>query len=380
MTESPQRTRGFQLGRAFGGRIIVQPSTLVMLVLLAFLFSTGGGADLTRRGFTIGLILAVLLFVSVFLHELSHAATAKALGREVHEVVITLWGGHTSFDARGLTPRDNGLTAAAGPLTNLVISGLAYALLATGAFDITLVDLVEGDITGYLIVQYLAVANLILAIFNALPGIPMDGGRVLESVVWAVTKDRWRGVIVAAWGGRVIAVGVVLYALGAPLAAGRTPTVFDVLWAGLIAVILWPAASQALRAAQHLSKREVVSAGSVMVPAIAVPYTASVDQALAAAVAAGAREVVVTGADGAVAGHFPVAIGEAVPAESRDATALTSVLMPVPRGSEVPPTLGGEELVMRLREWWGKTDGWVVVDSGRPVGVARLSDVMEALR
>ncbi|WP_084040119.1 site-2 protease family protein [Demequina sp. NBRC 110053] len=380
MTDAPQRTRGFQLGRAFGGRIIVQPSTLLMLVLLAFLFSTGGGAELTRRGFTIGLILAVLLFVSVFLHELSHAATAKALGREVHEVVITLWGGHTSFDARGLTPRDNGLTAAAGPVTNLVISGIAYALLATGLFDVTLIDLVGGDITGYLIIQYIAIANLILAVFNALPGIPMDGGRVLESIVWAVTKDRWKGVIIAAWGGRSIAVGVVLFALGAPLAQGRTPQLFDVMWAGLIALILWPAASQALRAAQHLSKREVVTAGSVMVPAIAVPYTSSVDDALAAATRSGAREVVVTGADGAVAGHFPVAVGQAVPAESRGATTLTSVLMPTPRGCEVSPTLGGEELVGALREWWGRTDGWVVVEHGRPVGVARLSDVTEALQ
>ncbi|MFV0632702.1 site-2 protease family protein [Demequina sp.] len=380
MTDVPQRTRGFQLGSAFGGRIVVQGSTVLMLLVLAWLFATGGGADLTRRTFTIGLILALLLFVSVFLHELAHAATAKALGRDVHEIVITLWGGRTSFDATDLTPRVAGITAAAGPLANLVLAGLAYVVLISGIVDVTWIDLVEGDITGYIIVRYLVVANLVLAAFNALPGIPMDGGRVLESIVWAVTGDRWKGVTIAAWGGRVVAVGVVVVALGIPLADGRAPTLFDVVWAGLIAAILWPATTQALHAVHYLSRREGVTAGGLMVPAVAAPYTDSVAQALAAADATGAREVVVMGADGAAAGHFPVAVGQEVPEQVRHDTTLSAVLMPMARGTEVDAALAGDSLVLAMRQWWGKTDGWIVMDQGRPVGVLRLSDVMEALR
>lgn len=380
MTPEPQATRGIRLGSAFGGRIVVQPSTLLMLAVLAFFFGTNNGQELTQRGFTIGLILAVLLFVSVFLHELAHAAAARALGRQVHEVVITLWGGHTSFDARGMTPRVAGLTAIAGPAANLVIAGIAWGVLATGALDVTLIDLIEGDVTAYLLVRYLAWANLVLAIFNALPGIPMDGGRVLESVVWAVTGDRYRGVIVAAWGGRVVVLGVIAVAVGGPFAAGRAPDVFDLMWAALVAIILWPAATQALRAAKYLRQRDRLSAGTIAVPALGVPYTTSVADAIAAADAAGAREVVMLGADGAPAGHFPVDIARQVPQEDRDSTQLTSVVMPLPRGAEVPASLGGEELVNALREWWGKTDGWVVKEADRVTGVARLSDVMEALR
>ncbi|GIG54457.1 site-2 protease family protein [Demequina activiva] len=380
MSDAPRRTRGLQLGRAFGGRVIVQGSTLVMLVVLAFIFSTNGGQELTRRGFTIGLILAALLFVSVFLHELAHAATAKALGRQVHEVVITLWGGHTSFDAQGITPRVAGITAAAGPLANLAIAGLAWAALATGAFDLTLAEFVRQDLTAYQLIRYLMVANLILAAFNALPGIPMDGGRVLESIVWAVTKDRYRGVIVAAWGGRVVAIGVAAYAIGAPFAQGGRPGTFELIWAALIFMILWPAASSALKSAQMLRRRESVTVGTLMVPAVAIPYTATVAQAVAEASAHGAREIVVLGADGAAAGHFPVAMADAVPVEAHHDTGLQSVVMPLPRGTDVPPGLAGDDLVDALRTWWGRTDGWVVVQDGEVVGLVRLGDVMSALR
>lgn len=379
MTDDTPRTRGLSLGTAFGGRIVVQLSTLVMLVVLALVFSTNGGQDLTRRGFTIGLVLALLLFVSVFLHELAHAATARALGRRVHEVVITLWGGHTSFDAQGITPRVAGLTAAAGPLANLAIGGIGTAVLATGALDVTLIQLLEGDITAYGLVRYLVIANFLLAAFNALPGIPMDGGRVLESIVWAVTGNRWRGVIVAAWGGRVVAVAVVVAAFSLPLVQGRSLELFDVLWAGLVFMILWPAASQSLTAARRLDRQDTVTVGAHLVPAVPVEHSATVADALARAEQAGAREVVVLGADGVAAGHFPVAIGHAVPDEDRAVTLLSSVLMPVPRGTEVGPDLGGEELVEAINTWWGRTDGWVVADEGRVVGVVRLSDLMEAL-
>jgi Zn-dependent protease len=379
MTAALPPTRGFRIGRAFGGRIIVQGSTLVMLVVLALLFSTNGGEQLSRRGFTIGLILALLLFISVFVHELAHAATAKALGRQVHEIVITLWGGHTSFDAQGITPRVAGLTAASGPLANLVIAGVAWLALESGALDVTLIELLEGDITAFGLVRYLMIANLLLAAFNALPGIPMDGGRVLESIVWAVTKDRYRGVIVAAWGGRVVTIAVAAYVLAVPLAAGRAPDWLDLIWIALIVMILWPAASHALRQARMMQRREGVSVGSVMVPAVAVAYTATVAQAVADATALGAREVIVMGADGVAAGHFPIAMAEAVPADAHHVTGLQSVVMPLPRGTEVAPTLAGDELVRALGEWWGRTDGWVVADNGRMVGLVRLTDIMAAL-
>ncbi|MFV0287309.1 MAG: site-2 protease family protein [Demequina sp.] len=380
MTPSPRPTRGLTLGRAFGARIVVQPSTLVMLVLLALLFATSGGVELDRRTFTIGLVLALLLFVSVFLHELAHAATARAFKRDVSEIVLTLWGGHTSYDARGLTPLVSGVTSASGPVANLVIAGLAWLPIATGLLEPSLAQWLSGSVTVYGIVAWLAWANLVLAAFNALPGIPMDGGRVLEAIVWAVTGNRFRGMIVAAWGGRVVAVGVLMVGLSVPYLQGRTPDLFDIGWSLLIVAILWPAATQALRVARALDKRSAVTARALAVGAVALPFSVSVADARAAASAAGADEVVVLGADGAAAGHFPVALTEAVEEAARPSTGLQSVTMPLPRGAAVPIDADGDALVDALQEWWGRTDVWIAVDEGAIVGVVRLADAMKALQ
>ena len=378
MTQTPRRTRGILLGRVFGGRIVVQPSTLLMLVLLAYMFSTRGGNDLDRRNFTEGLLLAILLFASVFVHELAHAATARRMGREVHEVVLTLWGGHTSFDGRNMTPAVSGLTALAGPVANLLLAGVG--LVISLALDVSVFDLLAADGIGYMLLGYLVYANVVLALFNSLPGIPMDGGRVLEAIVWRATGDRFRGLIVAAWAGRIIAIGVVLLIVGLPLAQGFAPDVFNLMVAALLFFVLWPAASAALKGARTLSRREAVTAGSLMVPAVAINFEASVADAAVQAELTGAREVVVLAADEAPAGHFPVALIDAVPEHTRATTGLQAVTMPLLRGAEVGAELTGDALIEQLQQWWGRTDVWVIRDNDTVVGVVQLAEVMQALQ
>lgn len=351
-----------------------------MVVVLALIFSTGSGTELTRRSFTLGVIFAVLLFVSVFLHELAHAATARAFGRRVDEVVITLWGGHTSFDGAGLTPRVQGLVAAAGPVANLVVAGLAYVPIWLGWVSVDLLDRLTGDVWLYAALQWVIWANVLLAIFNALPGIPMDGGRVLESLVWAGTGSRYTGLRVAAWGGRVVAVGFVIYSLGGPLLQGRAPSAFEVVWAGLIFMLLWPAASHALRMSQVLQARDSMSVAALMLPAVAMEHHRSVRDALALAQSAGAAEVIVVNPTGQAAGHFPVSLASSVPAEERDATTLVSVTMPLPQGATISVDATGSDVTQALEQWWGKTDVVVVTDAGGFAGVLRLTDAMKALQ
>lgn len=370
MADTPGHTKGIQIGRLLGARVVLQPSTLLMIGLLAWVFASSGG-PVTSRTFALGVVLAVLLFASVFLHELAHAIAARAFRREVREIVITLWGGHTSFDSAGMTPLVNGVTAAVGPLMNVLIAVAAFVASGSG--------LVSGAVAAVL--SWLGGANLFLAVFNALPGIPMDGGRVLESIVWGASGNRHRGTVVAAWGGRVVAVGVVVYAVAAPLARGETIEIVNLMLALLIASVLWPAASAALKYSQVMGRREGLTIAKLMVPAVAVPYELSVAQAREAALAAHAREVIVLSADAAPAGHFPVALTDEVPEDARTTTGLQAVTMPLPRGAEVAATLAGEDLVRTLREWWGKTDVWVVRDAERGVvGVVQLSGVLEALK
>ncbi|MEX0913759.1 MAG: site-2 protease family protein [Demequina sp.] len=368
MTSEPKPTRGLLLGRILGARIVVQPSTALMLVVLALLFSSGPGLEVTRRTFAEGLVLALLLFVSVFLHELAHAVTARGMGREVREIVITLWGGHTSFDARGLTPLINGATAAAGPAANLLIAVALQGFLMAGVVDGRAQE----------VITWVIFANVLLAVFNALPGIPMDGGRVLEAIVWAASGSHQRGTVVAAWGGRVVAIVVVAFALLAPLASGGTPGVFEFVWAALIFGILWPAASSALAASRLMVRREGLTVAALTVPAVAVPHHVTVSAARERAGAANADEVVVMAPDGAPAGHFPVTLTDAVPAHERDTASLQSVTMPLPRGAHVGPQMHGDDLVDALKQWWGKTDVWVVMDGEHVIGVVKLADALKA--
>ncbi|WP_296667139.1 site-2 protease family protein [Demequina sp.] len=360
------RTRGISLGRVLGARVVLSPSTLVMALILAVFYAMGEDG-LSQQGFAIGLAVAVLLFVSVFIHELAHTIAARGFKREVDEIVLTFFGGHTQFRSADPRPVEIGVIAAAGPVSNALVGGLALA--------------VAGPLDGMAgrIVTYAGILNLILAGFNALPGSPLDGGRVVNAIVWGISGDRWKGHRWAAHGGRIVAVVTVAIAVGVPLATGRTPQLVTVIWAVFLFAVIWPAASAELRAATVLGRRQGITAMSLAATAVGVTFDATVAEARSLAQAAGAREVVVLAADGQAAGHFPVALTDVVPEADRATTSLASVTMPVVRGAEIPATAMGEGLVEAVMPWMGRTDVVVVTDDGMPVGVARLEDVRAAL-
>ena len=370
MANTPQQSSGIRLGTIKGAQVLVQPSTLLMLVILAVLYSSSTSDQMTGSAFSLGMLLAVLLFVSVFLHELAHAIAAWSYGREVKAIVLTLWGGHTTFDARNLTPGVVGVTAVAGPLANGVIALAAWGVTQTG-----LVDGTAGNV-----IRWLAVANVLLAVFNILPGIPMDGGKVVQAAVWRATGDRLKGTLIAAWAGRVIAVAVVIFTLAWPLTQGDKPSLVDVAFGALLFSVIWPAASSAIKAVATQGKREAATIGALMQPAVGVPYTATVGEARSLALRAGAVGVVVLSADGAPAGHASVPTMDQVPEQLRDVEGLQSVTIPIPRGAVVTPLLEGEELITSLREWYGRSDAWAVVDGERVVGLVRLQDIVNALQ
>jgi hypothetical protein len=252
---------------------------------------------------------------------------------------------------------------------NLVIAGIAWLTLQlTGASGLA------GNV-----LAYLAVANVLLAIFNVLPGIPMDGGKVLESIVWGATGNRNKGTLVAAWVGRFVAIAVVVYSLANPILQGRTPGLIDVVVALMVFSILWPAASSAIAYSKAMLRRDGVTVAALMVPAVGVSYTVTVEGSRSIAEAAGVREIVVLGADDAPAGRFPFDLTDQVPAEARDSTSLQSVTTPVPRGAAIEQSASADVLIPELRDWWGKTDVLVVVDGPTVVGILRLVDVVAAL-
>lgn len=370
MTDASPQIRGIKLGSIKGAAIIMQPSTLIMLVVLAFIYSSSGAGDLTANAFSMGMLLAVLLFVSVFIHELAHAIAAWSYGRKVSAIVLTLWGGHTTFDARNITPSVVGVTAIAGPAANAIIALGAWLTVRSGVVTGTAGDVVE----------WLVWANGLLAVFNVLPGIPMDGGKVLSSAVWAATGDRLKGTLIAGWAGRVVAIGVVIFTIGFPVTQGESVSIINVTFAVLLFSVIWPTASAAIKSVKTEERRGKASISTLMRPAVGVPYTLSVASARLAALRGNALDVVVLAADGTPAAMASVPTMDRVPEERRETEPLQSVSIPIPRGAVVTPLLEGEELIATLRDWYGRTDAWAVVDGHSVVGIVRLEEVVAALQ
>ena len=345
-----------RLGTIAGAPVRLSWSWLLIAAVITLAFgpqiqralpSLGGGAYAVALGY------AVLLALSVLVHEAAHALTGRAFGQRTEEIALTLWGGHTQFRSPSARPLDTVLTAMAGPAANLVLAGLAH--LAARA--------VPGPSVPALLLEVTVWANLLLAAFNALPGTPLDGGRMVESAVWAATGSRARGVEAAGWAGRVVAVGVLAAVLGPPILAGRAPDLFVVVLAAWVALTLWRGADDAVRHGRWSRRLEALRLEQVEAPAIALPEHLSVAEALAQA-DGGRRAVVAVDGAGRPRGVLDLAAAAGLTPERRTTTALAAVAVALAPGAvlvrdDVPAA--GPDLAARLAD--PQTPVWVLTDA-----------------
>lgn len=229
---------GIRLGRVAGVPVYLAPSWFVVALVVVVVFAPQveqAAGLLAPVTYGVAALYAVLLLVSVLVHEFAHALSARALGLPVQQVVADLWGGHTQFTDEAPTPGRSALVAVVGPLANGVLAGagmLAVPLVGDGVTRLLLVALVF--------------SNAFVAVFNLAPGLPLDGGRVVEALVWAASGRRWAGTLAAGWCGRVVAVAVVVWSLVLPLSGGSRPSAFTAVWSLLIAGLLWQGAGAAV--------------------------------------------------------------------------------------------------------------------------------------
>lgn len=375
---APQRSKGFVIGRVAGAPVIVTRSWFLAAFVLTILFAPAAEARAPGLGagaYLVAFVFVLLLFGSVFLHEAAHALVARARGQNVTELAVTLWGGHTAYTGGLGRPLDGFLVAVVGPLTNLALAaGFWFAYQASPVQNVPSLLLFAG-----------ALSNAFVGAFNLLPGLPLDGGQILESLVWAVTGRRTTGTIAAGWVGRVVAVGVLLWALAVPFMLGTRPDLTDVLWSALIGAFLWAGAGAAITNGRRREAVAGLSAASLAGPAVLVPPRSTVADAMAArAAAAGGGSppyyVVVVGDDQAPLAVLDVAAVSAVPASARDLTSVDAVAVPFVPGSAIHPELAGTELLTHLAQRSGGARLVPVVDAGRVTGVLDLADVARAVR
>jgi Zn-dependent protease len=215
---------GWRVGSILGIPLFVDSSWFIILLLVTLSYGLEPGWQTAWGSWAwlMGFALALLLFGSVLLHELGHSIAAKVQGIGVNSITLFLFGGIASIDKESKTPGDAFKVAIAGPLVSF-----GLFLLLTGFAQVPGVPLPVSIITGSV-----AQINLVLTLFNLIPGLPLDGGQVLKALIWKLTDSRIQGIRWAARSGQFLG--------GLAVALGLTLALFYQIFSGFwMAAIGW---------------------------------------------------------------------------------------------------------------------------------------------
>ncbi len=366
---APPAPKGVRVGRVAGVPVLVSPSWLLFaaVVVASFgpLLSDQYGMG---RGYAGAGAFAVLLLVSVLLHEIGHCLVARAFDLPVRSITVTFLAGLTEIAEPPQTPAREYAVAVVGPTVSLLLAGLGWA----GR------DLFEPGSLPFLLMTVVAASNALVAGFNLLPGLPLDGGRVLRSAVWRLTGDPHRATRAAAWAGRVVAVVVVpALLLGVLPAVGLADvTVVTVLFSALVATFIYAGASAILQQEQLRQRLPRASVAALARQAVAVTEEVPLAEAVRRAQAAGARGVVVVDTSGRPRAVVNEASVLATPEERRPWVPVGSVARALVDGMVLDASLTGEPLLEALRRT--PASEYVVDDAGS-FRVLAAADVAAAL-
>ena len=327
---------------------------ITAVIGVAMYVRASAGADAVLVPVVVAAIGSLLVLGSVVVHEMTHAVVARRLGIGVVSVSLFVFGGYSELEGEPTSPRDELLVAGSGPLASLILAGLlALAGLAVR----------DGIVGGGEVLALLAVVNLAVAVFNLLPGMPLDGGRVLRSLVWRMTSDPDRATRIASWAGVAIGVAVSLSGIIGVVAFGT----WIWLWNTAVGVFLVRVALESVRSTEQVAAGAVVDRD--------VPVVMRAESAGAAALrlaGRGADRPVAVVGRGRVVGIVDRAALEASPASS-----VGDVMQLLEPDDIVDANEPIGEVMRRLR---GSARAVVVVRKGRTVGVLAASDFDDILR
>jgi Zn-dependent protease len=358
------------MGRPFGIPVYVAPSWFVVAALITWWFAEPVEERLPGLGawkYGVSFTFVVLLYLSVLVHELSHSLVALRLGLPVRRISLHLLGGVSEIEREPETPLREFLVAAAGPALSLLLGGAGYLLCQLPA---------SGSVLRFLLVE-VTVANILVGLFNLLPGLPLDGGRLLGAGVWRVTGRRSTGIVASAWVGRGLAALLLLTPVLLPSLSGSPVDLVTVIWGALLASFIWLGADQALRVAKLRERLPSLSARALTRRAIPVAADLPLSEALRQAEAAGAQGLVVVDSAGRpVALANEAAVG-ATPLARRPWVSVGAVSRSLVPALVVRADLTGEALVDVMRN--APASEYLVVEpSGEIYGVLATSDVERA--
>lgn len=360
------------MGRIAGIPVYVSPSWLIIAAIITVLYqpTVEGILSLGPMSYLVAFAFAVLLYASVLIHEIAHSLVAKAYGMPVRRIRLYMLGGVSEIERDAETPGREFWLAFSGPLLSLLLAGASFVLYLFMP-PLTVLSVLTWQ---------LWVANLLVAIFNLLPGLPLDGGRILRAGMWGLTRSPATATVVAAWAGRCIAVAVVAlpFLFAWRLQGQGSPDPFAVLLAVLLGAFLWMGASGALRNARLRQRLPSLRARSLGRRPILVPADTPLAEAERRKHQAGAGAVVVTDSAGEATSLVSAAAAAEVPDSRRPWVPVSSVARAVTPASVVPAELEGEDLLEAMQAH-PLAEYLLVEPGGQIYGVLYASDVNAAL-
>jgi len=271
-----------------GIRVYVHWTFLILLGYITYLGLSGGKTGVAILG---ELALVLIVFICVLMHEFGHALMAQRFGVQTKDITLLPIGGIANLERMPEEPRQEFWITVAGPLVNLVIAGVAFIVIAIMGVSMLFGDLFLGATTWTNVLLFIFGANMMLFLFNLLPAFPMDGGRILRSVL-SMRMPRDKATRIAAAVGRFFAIGFVVFGLfnGQPFLA-------------LIGVFIFFAAGSEARMVDQQTALRGIQVKDVMRTRFwSMPGSATVQQAVDELLAGGDRDLVLLGPDQAYQG------------------------------------------------------------------------------
>lgn len=358
------------MGRPFGIPVHVSPTWFLVAALITYFFAPLVAAQLPGIGpwrYLVAFAFAVLLYASVFVHELSHSVVARWFGLPVRRITLYLLGGVSEIEREPQTPLREFLVAFAGPLLSLVlgVAALGAALVLPAA-----------TVTGVLAYE-LALANLLVGIFNLLPGLPLDGGRMLRAGVWKITGRPTTATLAAAWGGRALGALIILAPFAIALVRNDGLDFLQVVWAVLLGSFIWMGAGHSLRAAKARERLPHLSVRGLARHAVRVDGDTPLAEALRRAGDGAGAGLVVVDAQGTPVALVNESAVSATPAQRRPWVNVSAMARTLEPAHVLSADLTGADLLAAMRA--SPSSKYLVVERGGDTyGVLRAEDVERA--
>ncbi|MDX6301709.1 MAG: hypothetical protein QOF53_2923 [Nocardioidaceae bacterium] len=368
---APRRQPGtLRIGQIAGIDVLVRSSWLLVVIVFSVLLAPQFERVQPEIGawkYVAGLAFAVLFYLCVLLHEASHALMARRYGLPVTSITLHFLGGVTEIEGEPDTPRREFGVSVVGPLTSIAV-GLAAVPLAILAPDNTILDLTAVSLAGL---------NLLVGGLNLMPGLPLDGGRVLRAAVWSITGDPHTGTIVAGWGGRVCAGLALAYPFAMAVALQRPVQISDYLVAFIVAAFLWSGATSAIVSAKVRRRLPSLQARSLARRTLAVSHDLPLAEAVRRAQEEEAGSIVVLDSTGMPSGIVNEAAVVATPEDRRPWLPVSAVARSIEPGLTFPVDLAGERLILAMQKL-PATEYLLVDHDGSVFGVLVAKDVDRA--